>query len=194
MSIIDSTDMPTSSPHARPPDAHLRLAQDIPQVMCQELKHLYVAVTRAKHRLYFFDSNEKGLPWYKLMEDMLELVEPVRERKLQYAVARRSLARDYIRRGEANMQDGQFETAMRCFAEAHRAKPDEAYVAKEQQATAHFFAAKADVEEDQALRTSLYLKAALLFLRCGDAESASRHLRLIEDERANELLLAIRSA
>ena len=164
--------------------------------MCSELKHLYVAITRAKIQLFLLESSEKAM--VTIVELLASspsgsLVDVTRPHEGGFAeklkLLRPGTSVDpvkYSLRGEEFMQRRNFESAVWCF---HRANNDQ----REAIAKAKMFEAKGRnslVKKDIQGATQ-YLEAAIeLFLKTNEISDAAENLeRLARFVDAAELWL-----
>ena len=164
--------------------------------MCSELKHLYVAITRAKIQLFLLESSEKAM--VTIVELLTSspfgsLVDVTRPHEEDFAEKLKMLRPGtsvdpvkYSLRGEEFIQRQNFESAVWCF---HRANNDQ----REHIAKAKMFEAKGRkslVKKDIKGATQ-YLEAAIeLFLKTNAISDAAENLeRLTRFVDAAELWL-----
>ena len=164
--------------------------------MCSELKHLYVAITRAKIQFFLLESSEKAM--VAIVELLTSspsgsLVDVTRPHEEDFTEKLKMLRPGtsvdpvkYSLRGEEFMQRQNFESAVWCF---HRANNDQ----REDIARAKMFEAKGRnslVKKDTQEATQ-YLEAAIeLFLKTNEISDAAENLeRLTRFVDAAELWL-----
>ncbi|CAG8439004.1 8533_t:CDS:10 [Acaulospora morrowiae] len=86
-------------------------------IICSELKNLYVAVTRARHRLWILDDNseqsEPILTYWK-HHDLVSVI-PNTEGLTNLALARKSNPEEWNERGKTFFERKQYELAIICF-------------------------------------------------------------------------------
>ncbi|GMH41224.1 hypothetical protein BSKO_09134 [Bryopsis sp. KO-2023] len=91
-------------------------------LLCEELKHLYTAVTRAKSNLVFFDSDpEKRAPFFHFLQRLGQaklMTKAGSEDSTLVLSNRMSKPKDWVSRGKNFMGNRSFELALRCFESA----------------------------------------------------------------------------
>ncbi|GMH41232.1 hypothetical protein BSKO_09142 [Bryopsis sp. KO-2023] len=91
-------------------------------LLCEELKHLYTAVTRAKSNLVFFDSDpEKRAPFFHFLQrlGLAKLMTKAGSKDSTLVLSKpASKPEDWVARGKNFMDNRSFELALRCFESA----------------------------------------------------------------------------
>ena len=150
--------------------------------MCSELKHLYVAITRAKIQLFLLESSEKAMG--TIVELLTSspsgpLVDVTKPHEAGFAEKLKMLrpgtsvdpAR-YSLRGEEFMQLQNFEGAVWCFHRANNDQREDMAKAKMFEAKGRTSLAKKDIEG-----ATQYLEAAIeLFLKTNEISHAAENL------------------
>jgi ATP-dependent exoDNAse (exonuclease V) beta subunit len=146
-------------------------------MLCEELKHLYVAITRAKHRVFLFDSDaDKRRPMYRFMQERQLVVADWHYDLQEGGLALKSHASEWANKGDGLVQNEQYEAAAVCFARAYLEEPVEVYKWKEQYATACFLQKQASTEPSPSLRAHHLLSAGYLFVSSNHGEKAAECL------------------
>ncbi|KAM3369762.1 hypothetical protein ACQJBY_017559 [Aegilops geniculata] len=161
--------------------SHLDLGRSKPDLLCSELKQLYVAITRSRRRLWLCeDTNDYSQPmfdyWKKLRLLEVRLLDSPLVQKMKTA----SSTDDWGLQGTKLFDEGQFEMATVCFEKA-----GDTY--KEKWARAAGLLATADrvistnLEMSQAVLQNasdiyesigMYDKVATCYIKLGDYEAA----------------------
>jgi len=155
------------------------------QILCEELKHLYTAVTRARVRVVIYDSDErKRAPMFHfllsagLVEAVSLFAAPEGATLLGSAregVSAEQQAREWQQQGITLRERGLFALAARCFEQSG----DAAARLEAQARDARVLAMRASSEE----RRRLSLQAAGLFLQSLESLRTRQHAGRDEQER-----------
>ena len=150
---------------------YLEFQEEKHKLLCSELKHLYTAITRAKARIWIYESSDDHRPatWYwkknKLVdhlkvEQLFETGDP----------ESRSSPEDWRERGEEFMQHRLWDVALKCF---ENAKCQQKF--RECEALRSYHDARNS--KHKAEKRERYLAAASAFLECDSIEPAPGLLR-----------------
>ncbi|KAL8712570.1 MAG: hypothetical protein Q9220_003101 [cf. Caloplaca sp. 1 TL-2023] len=139
--------------------------------MCTELKHLYVAVTRARNRLFFLETSHQSV-----LSRLVELLTVSPSQALVQVVSQddatfknqlellragsSSSPESWIRRGENFMSEEQYEEAFHCFQQAEDRRGMTLASAKRNVANGRLHRARGDVHD----ATKAFKDAIELFL------------------------------
>ncbi|KAJ3088732.1 hypothetical protein HK102_008076, partial [Quaeritorhiza haematococci] len=96
------------------------------ELLCSELKNLYVAATRARQQLWFFDeSSDRRKPMLTLWErqGLIRVVDSTRSGHLLTPLARKSTPKKWEARGRSLFEKNLFKQALMAFERAN-SKPD----------------------------------------------------------------------
>ena len=153
--------------------------------LCGELKYLYTAITRAKHKLWIYDSDEdcSWLPmfdyWHKRglakvisVDDIGRLSKGDQEVLFPVAEFKRE---DWKKQGDIFSEKRHWELAMKCY---QRSGTEASHLEKE--CSGYFLvqqAEKVHAGERKNTVQKLYLQAALAFLECDQLNHGVKQLK-----------------
>ncbi|CAG8526884.1 15115_t:CDS:10, partial [Dentiscutata heterogama] len=148
-------------------------------ILCSELKHLYVAVTRARQHIWIFDeNNEVSYPirTYWESQGLVKVVRSKEEISTLPTLAKKSNSHAWNKRGKEFFEQKQFDQAVLCFEksgnEPHR-KLANAWLL-------HQCAEDSINDSDKDTIKSLFIRAALAFKDCSKPVQAATCYRNIE--------------
>ncbi|ORY39423.1 P-loop containing nucleoside triphosphate hydrolase protein [Rhizoclosmatium globosum] len=142
-------------------------------LLAVELKILYTAITRARKRLWIFDSNEEARgPIFSLWKslDLVTTITSTGDFNFT-SIAQKSTPEAWRKNGKLFFERRQYEPALLCFRQEHRSKPSA-------QSLELCFLAEANMLRVRALRAALegkeskseFKQAAEVYIRCGGRE------------------------
>ena len=177
------------SPKVFKRDPHpLKFEETQHKSLCAELKYLYTAITRAKHKLWIYDSDEdcSWLPmfdyWHKRglakvisVDDIGKLSKG--DQEVLFPVSE-FIREDWKKQGDYFSRKRLWELAMKCY---QRAGNEESHLEKE--ANGYFLVKQAEKvprgkRKDHAVQNSnLHVQAALAFLESDQLKHDVKHLK-----------------
>ncbi|CAG8702855.1 14626_t:CDS:2, partial [Acaulospora morrowiae] len=101
------------------------LDNEKPYILSSELKHLYVAVTRARERLWIFDENSEWIRpilTYWMHHGLVRVISSVEEIATLPTLAKKSSSQEWNRKGKAFFERHQYELAITCFEKSGNEK------------------------------------------------------------------------
>lgn len=148
-------------------------------ILCSELKHLYVAVTRARQHIWIFDENNESsypIQTYWERQGLVKIVGSKEEISTLPALAKKSTSHEWNKRGKEFFERKQFDQAVLCFEksgnEPHR-KLANAWLL-------HQYAEDSINNSDEDTIKSLFIRAALAFKDCSKPVQAATCYRNVK--------------
>ncbi|KAH8146891.1 uncharacterized protein LAJ45_08970 [Morchella importuna] len=156
---------------------------------CSELKQLYVAITRAQYRLWFFESDSASAKdiltlWAPDVEVVQNNDNNKHDKLAQLHPGKNANPEIWSRRGYQFIENKNYESALLCFRRANDSNGDKLTRALivERKAKSHLVRGDEDISEEH------FREAARLFQECGQAlREASCYEALGEFEHAGDI-------
>ncbi|CAG8547507.1 18433_t:CDS:10 [Acaulospora morrowiae] len=101
------------------------LYDEKPYILSSELKHLYVALTRARERLWIFDENSewsRPILTYWMHHGLVRVVSSIKEINTLPTLAKKSSSQEWNRQGKKFFERRQYELAITCFEKSGNEK------------------------------------------------------------------------
>ncbi|CAG8826113.1 14456_t:CDS:2, partial [Racocetra persica] len=145
-------------------------------ILCSELKHLYVAVTRARQHIWIFDENDCPIRTYWERQGLVKVVGSKEEISTLPTLAKKSSSHEWNKRGKEFFEQKQFDQAILCFEksgnEPHRKLANAWLLKQETEDSIN--------SSDRVTVKSLFIRAALAFKDCSKPVQAATCYRNAE--------------
>ncbi|CAG8476933.1 5442_t:CDS:10 [Acaulospora colombiana] len=158
-------------------------------IISSELKHLYVAVTRARERIWIFDENaelSEPIRTYWKYHGLVKVVKGADELSVFPTLAKKSSTSEWEKRGKSFFEQRLYDQAIFCFEKSeNKEKLDLSNAYYLQQ-----IARDSIYDSDEEVVKSNFISAALQFIKCSrPTQAASCYMSVNMYEEAGDVLV-----